>query len=198
MSLDVHSRDCSLVEARAGVVERLRSRRDELEEAIFARFNEDLLSSSGAEDAEYVTGLRVTIAAAVGYGLQSIAEGGEWSGAIPVEVVAQARRAAGVGVSLDTVLRRYVVGHTLLEGFVMEEADHNDFSGQRGAVRDVLREQASLLDRLLAAITSEYGDELKRATRSPEARRAERVQALLAGSTVDTAVLDYDLDDWHL
>jgi len=190
-------------EARAGVVERLCSRREELVEAIFARFREDLFDSSGDEDAEYLTGLRAAVAAAVGYGLQGIEEGGEWPVvSIPVEVVAQARRAARLGVGLDTVLRRYVVGHTMLANFVMEEADRDGFSSQRSAVRDVLRVQASLLDRLLDAITGEYRDELERAARSPERRRAERVRALLAGrgggAVLDMAELGYDLDGWHL
>ena len=112
-------------------------------------------------------------------------------------MLAQARRAARLGVSVATVLRRYVLGHTLLEDLLMQEADR-DFSGQQEALRRVLRAQASLLDGLLGTIAGEYRDEAERAARSPERRRVERVQRLLAGTTLDTAELGYDLDGWHL
>jgi len=41
----------------------------------------------------------------------------------------QARRAGRIGVSLDTVLRRYVRGSALLGEYVMEEADRAGFPG---------------------------------------------------------------------
>jgi sugar diacid utilization regulator len=117
---------------------------------------------------------------------------------IPAEVISQARRAARIGVSLDTVIRQYVVAYTLVETFIVEEADRSDLSGQGGPLRGILGVRASLIDRLLRGITSAYGDELQQAERSPERRRAERVQALLAGADLDTAELGYDLDQWHL
>ena len=114
----------------------------------------------------------------------------------------QARRAAGVGVSLDTVLRRYIVGNSLLEEFVVEETERDGKDcippTQREALRGALRAQASVLDRLLVAITGEYVDELARAGRSPEQRHSERVRRLLAGETIERPELDYDLDAWHL
>jgi hypothetical protein len=113
-------------------------------------------------------------------------------------VVTQARLAARLGVSLDTVLRRYVVGHTLLEDCFLEEVDRSGVPGQRGAARQLLRAQASLLDRLLDAVSSEYRNESEREGDSPERRHAERVRGLLAGATFDTTELDYDLDRWHL
>jgi hypothetical protein len=198
VSTDVHYNGRTRAQAHAGVVKRLDSRRMELEEAIFARFRDGLQDSPSWEDAEYVAGLRAAVTAAVGYGLRGIAEGEGCVAPIPTEVVAQARRAARTGVSLDTVLRRYMVGHTLLEDFFMEEADRGDSSGQKGAARLLLRAQASLLDRLLDAITREYRDELQRAGQSPQRRRVERVRELLAGAEPDTADLGYDLDRWHL
>ena len=188
------------------VVARLRARRGEVVQEIFARVRGDAFDHAGDEDAEYVAGLRAAVAAAVDYGLEGIERGEEWAGPIPLVASEQARRAARVGVSLDTVLRRYVVGHTLLGEFVMEEADRGERGGRaldrRGALPGVLRAQAAVLDRLLAAITSEYGDELKRAGRSPEQRRSERVRRLLErgareGSELDYE-LDYDLAGWHL
>jgi hypothetical protein len=198
MGTEIHHRGCTLEQAGVDVVERLRARRTELEEAIFARLRDGLRDSPGGEDAEYVMGLRAAVTAAVGYGLRGFAEREGWSGPIPAAVVTQARLAARLGVSLDTVLRRYVVGHTLLEDCFLEEVDRSGVPGQRGAARQLLRAQASLLDRLLDAVSSEYRNESEREGDSPERRHAERVRWLLAGATFDTTELDYDLDRWHL
>ena len=128
--------------------------------------------------------------------------GRQWAGPIPAVVSEQARRAARAGVGLDTVLRRYVLGSALLGECVMEEADRDRENWtqpiQRGALREALRAQASVLDRLLGAVTAEYGDELALAGRSPERRRAERVRSLLDGEPVESAALDYELEGWHL
>jgi predicted transcriptional regulator len=152
--------------ARTAVVGRLRARREELVTEIFARVRGDAFGPVGAQDAEYLAGLRAAVAAAVGYVLEGIERGEEWAGPIPTMASEQARRAARIGVSLDTVLRRYVVGHTLLEEFVMEEADRGEGNRPtpipRDALRGVLRAQASALDRLLQAITGEYEDEAGR------------------------------------
>ena len=205
----------SVDDVRAVVVGRLRARRDELVREIFARVRGDAFGSAGDEDAEYVAGLRAAVAAAVEYGLQGIEHGEAGLGPIPAVASEQARRAARVGVSLETVLRRYVVGHTLLEQFVMEEADRGETAGgplappaQRSALRGALRAQASVLDRLLSAIAGEYRDELARAGRSPERSRSELVRGLLTGewpSGADSATprdvsreLGYDLEAEHI
>lgn len=152
--------------ARAGVVERLQARRLEIEEAIFARVSDGVFDPAG-RDAEYMAGLRTTVAAVVGYGLTGIEQGGISSAKIPSAAATQARLAARAGVGLDTVLRRYVAGYAILEDFVVREADHSDLVGQRTAVRHVLEASASLLDRLIPSITSAYMRELERAGSSP-------------------------------
>lgn len=180
--------------ARARIVELLGSRRAEIEEAIFARISDRWFDQPGANDAEYVAGLRATVAAAVDYGLTGIEQGEEWSGPIPSVAVAQAQRAARSGVGLETVLLRYAAGHRLLCDFVMTEADL--FPGE--ALRHVLDMQGSLAERLMAGIATEYKREVQRAECSQEQRHAERVQRLLAGEPLDMAELDYDFDAWHL
>jgi hypothetical protein len=80
----------------------------------------------------------------------------------------------------------------------MEEVDRGDLASERGALRGALRAQAAVLDRLLGAVTSAYGDELERAGRSPEQRRVELVRGLLDGGALERPELDYDLDAWHL
>src|SRR5271167_2023643 len=140
------------------VVRGLRARRREIEVAIFARVSDGAFDHAGDGDAEYVQGLRAAVAAAVEYGLQGIERGDDWAGPVPVVAVEQARRAARVGVSLDTVLRRYVLGHTLLWDFVMEEAAR---VGEDRALREMSRLQGAVLDRLVIEVTREYAVELQ-------------------------------------
>jgi hypothetical protein len=187
---------------RAGLAERLHARRSELEEAIIARFRDVGFDPAAGEDLEYIAGARAAVAEAVDYGLVAIEQGEEWFGSgpppIPPAAVAQARRAARHGVSLERVLLRYNAGHTLLEDFVMQEAEHSDFSSDRMALRHVLRALGGLLDHFTSSIANEYQQEAERMARSPELRRNERVQKLLAGAPVDASELDYEFDAEHL
>jgi PucR C-terminal helix-turn-helix domain/GGDEF-like domain len=193
MSTVVHNRGRTVEEGRVGVLGRLRSRRTELEDAIFVRLRDDPLN------AEYTVGLRQAIAAAVEYVLGGIEWGAEQSGVIPAEVISQAHPPPRFGVSLDKVIRDYVAAYTLVETFIVEEAGRGERSGKGDTLRGLLGVRASLIDRLLAGITSEYGDELKQAERSPRAaRRKQLVHALLAGQAVDPSELDHNLDEWHL
>jgi hypothetical protein len=183
---------------RAELAAAVRARRAELEEAILAHLRDAAYDAAGDEDAEYVAGLRAAIAAIVDYGLTRIEGGGEQAGALPPEAVRQTQRAARAGVSLDTVLRRCVAGGALLGDFLMQAADSGGLADRGVVVRDMLSMQATMLDRLMAAVTSEYTREVERAGRSPGRRREERVQRLLAGAPVDAAELGYELDAWHL
>ena len=188
----------SVDDVRAGLAERLRARRPELEEAIIARFRDVGFDPAAGEDAEYIAGARTAVAEAVDYGLMVIEQGDEWFGSIPPAAVAQARRAARNSVSLDRVLLRYNAGHTLVEDFVMQEAERPEFSGESGALRQVLRTQGALLDHFTASIATEYQSELERVALSPELRRTEHVQRLLAGAPIDASELDYEFDAEHL
>jgi AcrR family transcriptional regulator len=154
-------------QARAGVGERLRARRAEIDDVIFARVRDLQPGAVGLADPEYVAGLRAAITAAMDFVLDGIDHGGGSGSQIPLATVAQARRAARGGVGLDTVLRRYVAGLAVLEDFIMQEADHSDFVGQRTALRWVFETSASLLDRLIPSITSAYMQELEPAGSSP-------------------------------
>jgi PucR C-terminal helix-turn-helix domain/GGDEF-like domain len=176
------------------VVGRLHARREELVRAIFARVGEDAFGRAGAEDAEYLAGLRATVAAALDYAAEGIEHGEQGAGPIPAVALRQARRAARGGVGLDTVLRRYAAGQRLMSDFVMTEAD--GLSTQ--ALRRVLGSLGSLAERLMAAVSTEYMQEAERAGRSPEQRRSERVRRLLAGGPDDADDLGYQFDAWHL
>ena len=181
-------------EIRVELVERLRTRSAEIEDAIFSRVRA-LASPAESEDAEYRAGLRATVAESVDFALTSIERGEESTEAIPPASAAQARRAARSGVGLDTVLRRYAAGDRLVSEIIMGEAGR--FPNE--ALRQVLRTQSPHVDRLMAAVASEYMAELELMRRSPAQRVAERVKRLLAGDApFDAEGLDYEFEAWHL
>jgi hypothetical protein len=187
-------------EIRAGLATRLRPNSSELEQAIYARVQEVVPDPVAGEDRVYQAGLREAIAAIVAYGLESL-ERGEWSQPIPAAAAAQARLAARTGVSLGTVLRRYVVGHGVLGEFVMKEAELCGLSNNGPALHQIRRTQEALLEHVTAAIENEYDQERERLARSPERRRSEIVHGMLSGTAdpSDVAELDYDVHaSWHV
>ncbi len=190
------SSTAELEQARAGLALRLEGRRGEIEQAILTRV---FAVADPVETAnpEYVDGLRAAVCAALEYGIAIVRLGEKRSPPIPAILLTQARIAARNGINLDTVLRRYFGGYTLLGDFLIEEAEGDDLL--RGpALKDLLRAQASLFDRLLASISEEHRRESGGRPGTPEARRAECVRKLLAGELVDTTELAYQLDAWHL
>jgi hypothetical protein len=189
MSTDIHAKG-----TRASLVERLRSRCAEIEEAVYTAVR-PLPDSTGSGDVEYLEGLRDTVNAIVSFCLLGIEHGHEWAGPIPSVAVVQAQRAARNRVSLETVLLRYATGHRCLVGFLTAEA--NDFSNH--ALGEVLDVQGFLLERVMTTISLEYKHELERAGRSVELRRGERVQKLLAGEAGKSAEFEYQFERaWHV
>jgi hypothetical protein len=189
-------RRSSIERVRAELTERLQARRGEIEQAALTRIHA-VSDGTGASDPEYAQGLRAALSAAIEYSFAGIERGEERAPPIPTALLAQARLAACSGVSLDTVLRRYFAGYTLLGDFLMCEAE------QGGILHDValqrmLRAQAALFDRLIAAVTEEYERGAQGRRDSVEERRAERVRRLLDGELLDTSELRYDFAAHHL
>jgi hypothetical protein len=180
------------VEALAG---RLAERREEIEQTIIARVH-SLGDPSGAADPEYALGLKAAVCAGVSYGLAAIEEPRTAEAPIPDELLAQARRAARSGVGLDTVLRRYIAAHALLDDFIVQEAEATGMG--RGSVQGAVRVEAALLDRLVDVVAGEYRGEVESRWHSRHRHRMECVEKLLAGEPVDASALDYDLTAWHL
>jgi len=175
---------------------RLEARRPEIEQAILARLY-SVSELTGAEESQYVEGMREAVSAALSYGLAVIELGEERTGPLPTALLTQARLAARSGVSLDTVLRRYLAGYTLLGDFLIQEARAGALL-KGVAMQRVARAQAAVFDRLIAAVAEEYGREARGHITSPERRRVERIEGLLAGELLDTSELGYEFDVWHV
>lgn len=189
-------RNSTLEEARSQLAEGLRARRDEIEQATLTRVFA-LSEPSEAANPEYAHGLRASVSAALEHGLGALGRSDQRTLAIPAVLLAQARLAARNGISLDTVLRRYLAGYTLLGDFLLQEAEQSQ--ALNGAeLQRLLRAQAALFDGLLAAVSEEYAHEERGRLRSSEQRRADRVRRLLDGELLDTSDLAYDFDAHHL
>jgi hypothetical protein len=112
---------------------------------------------------------------------------------VPVEAVAQVRRAAQRGISIETVLMRYIAAHGQLREFIMDAASEVDLP----SLRQLGRRQDELLRWLTSAVAQEYRLEQQRQCKSVNQHRLEAVRDLLAGRRVDTD-LSYGFDDtWH-
>lgn len=175
----------------------LRSRRPELEGIALAR-TYDVSDPAGVRDPEYVVGLRTAVSAAFDYGIAGFELGEERVGPVPVSLLVQARRAAQCGVDLDTVLRRYIAGYALLGDFIMQAIEDGDLALQAVDLRRIWRTQATLLDRLVAAVTTEYKREADGRLQNAEARRVSQVRRLLAGQLLEPDGLHYEFDVWHI
>ncbi len=188
----------ALEQARVDLINRLRAREREIEDAIFARVSSMFMSAQG-EDADYETGLRSAVAAAVHHTLTEMEAPAELPGPIPSAAIAQAHRAARRNISVDTMLLRYIAGHRVLGAYVMDEAHRSGLASNEPVLRHLRTTQEAALERLVTTIAYEHRQERERIERSREECHADLVQKLLAGERPDTSDLDYDLDDaWHL
>ncbi len=183
-------------ERASALAKRLHDRRAEIEAAILARVYL-VADPIEAEDSSYAQGLRGAVGIAIEYGLSAISFGEQRAPAVPAELLAQARLAARSGVSLDTVLRRYFAGFSLLGDFMIGEAqDGGLFDGP--TVQRMMGGLSRILDRLVAAVSDEYSRAVPGTSGSIEERRASHVRRLLAGEFLDASELAYDFEGHHL
>lgn len=178
------------------LVTRLRARRDEIEQALMARTYGVSEPPKSAEP-EYLEGLRAAVAAAFEYGLAALELGGGDAPPLPAVLLIQARLAARNGVQLGTVVRRYVAGYTLLGNYIAEEARTRDFVAG-DALNGLLGTQATVFDRLIAAVSDEHTREMDAQQKRFKNSGEERIQRLLGGERLDTADIAYDFDAHHL
>lgn len=185
----------SSVQARRVLGDRLAERRKEIEQELRNRIKA-ITDTDKIDDPEYVDGLRRAIPAGLDYSLAGIHHGERHAPTIPAVLLTQARLAARNGISIETVLRRYSAGRTLLENVLIEEVENG---GLLGTVKltYLMRVQGVLFDQLITAVGEEYEREVGRPV-SPELRRAELVRGMLAGEALDAAELRYELNAFHI
>jgi hypothetical protein len=116
---------------------------------------------------------------------------------VPALFHSRARLTARSRVSLDTMLRRYFAGYTLLTDFLLREVSDCGIRGE--TLQDIMRDTATAFDRLIATVTEEYVREADLKLHSRDARITMRVIALLDGEFLDTRDFNYEFESaWHL
>jgi hypothetical protein len=185
----------SKTSSAADLQARLQARLPEIErmclEQIYA-----ISDPSMVADPSYREGLRLAVSAALDYGLVAVHRPAEASEApVPLALLAQARAAAHAGVSLDTVLRRYSAGSALLRECLIEEAERAELGNP--ALKNLLRGQAALFDRLLNDVGMEYRQALE-VELDPAERYANRIKRLVTGESADTTDIPYDFNAHHV
>lgn len=174
--------------------ELVEAHRTELEAAVLERMQ--AISEPPVGHPSYREGLRESVAVAIDYALEAIERGEERIPSPPPALLAQARRAARSGVGLDTVLRRYLAGYTLLGDLFRREVEKGSIPSS--SVAALVPGRAAIFDRLIAAITDEYNRERHVRPDSSDRRRAERVKRLLAGEPLDLSDFNYEFGVFHV
>lgn len=180
--------------AREELYKHLLGRRGEIEEAILSRVY-GIADPRDCSDPEYLGGLRSAVASAIDFGLVGITASQRNPPRVPAPLLIQARVAARNEVSLDTVLRRYFAGYTLLGDFLVEEAE-GLLAGD--SLKRLLSSQARHFDLLLAAVSEEHARESETVAERTEERRTQLVEKILMGERLETEELAYDLEGHHI
>ena len=181
---------------RRGLTARMRERRGEIEQATLVRVR-SIPDPAERPGTEYTDALPAVVAAALDYGIEALERSEDNPAPIPTALLSQARLAARHGVKLETVHRRYLAGYTLLGDFLIEESERGGpLDG--ASLKRLLRVQAAVLDRLIAAVSEEYEREAKAKPGSAEQRLSKLVEQLLEGRRLDTSGLPYEFEAIHV
>lgn len=174
--------------------DRLKARRPEIEKAMLNRIWS--VSDPGTADPTYTDGLRTAVSTALDHGLEAVGRSESHLPSVPADLTSQARAAARSGVTLETVLRRYLAGFSLFSQFLIDEAEGIALDGSE--LKLLLSAQTALLDRLVATVSEEYRHEVDIRVDSSERHRVEQVERLLAGEAADASDLAYRMDANHI
>lgn len=150
-----------------------------------------------SDDSAHLVALQSSVSTALSFGLAVLEQGAPGNLDIPLPLLWQARLAAGDGTSIDTIVRRYLAGHVLLNDFLLQElVGGSEFD--MGQAHLFIREQGEAMEQLLKVLRDEYEVEARRLARSTTNRQAESIRRLLAGGSPGTAEFAYDFDVWHV
>jgi hypothetical protein len=190
---DSRPRESDLDALRDKLLERLRSRSQEVEEAIVAAALN--IEPAVSTDAEGHAGLRAAARETVELIADLIREGERWKSKLPPAVSSQVRRLARSGVTLDSVMRGYYATISLCFEFATTEISELPSD----TLPYLIGIQSEHGDYLMSAVSAEYESELARLERSPGPRRLEeRIHRLLDGDAAGVTGLDYDFESWNL
>jgi PucR C-terminal helix-turn-helix domain len=178
-------------------VEGLRARRAVLEDELLARVHA-ISDSTQVSEQEYVIRLGTAVKVGVDYAFDAMraCDVGGRLPPVPTQLLVQAHLAARNEVSLDTVLRRYCSGNSIVVDALLDEAERAGLS--QGELKPLLGGLAAGLDSVLECISDEYAREVRSRPRGGGQRQVELVKGLLAGERAAAPELKYGFDGWHV
>jgi hypothetical protein len=175
---------------------RLEERSQEIREAAFARLHA-LCGPKESSDPLYVGALKKTVATALDFDLSCLGYRYRKTFPIPDALFIQARLAARYEIGLETVLRSYFAGYLVFNHYLLQ-AIHQAGDANHSPFHDLIRGQAVLFDRVIAAIAKEYTRESAKRCKTEDQQRLASVKKLLAGELLDAGDLAYNFDAHHL
>jgi hypothetical protein len=147
--------------------------------------------------AGYLNGLKTAVAAALDHGIDAVERDEARAMPIPTALLAQARLAARHRIGLETIMRRYLAGYTLLGDFLTKEAKaQSDIDND--TLTHLLQGQTSVLDRLIESVSEEYKRELVLQAEYSRRLLLQQVDQLLAGHSLATEAVSYDFEGHHV
>jgi hypothetical protein len=177
---------------RAALAARLRERLPELEEKAVAAARAGC-GGRAEEGPEILLAVRGGIAEGLTYALEGLQ--GDPFRALPLSVLKLVRRAARVGLGLDSVLRLCAAGERVVGEAILEESPNFPLA----TLREALQEFGLWSDRWMAEVSEEFDRELGQWRQSPAGMAAEQVNRLLAGELdLPPDELSYRFNGWHL
>lgn len=174
------------------LAQRLRRRQDEIERALCHTSRTG--GSPAVRDLEYCTEANAALTAVTEFNFDCIEVGDDAATPTPSAVVAQARRAARDGISLETFLVDVIATQTLLNEFILQEAI--GLSGEN--LGNVQALQSSILLRFATELAEEYRQEEVRLGELSSRRLNAFVERLLSGAPATDREVGYNLEMWHL
>jgi len=174
------------------LAQRLRRRQGEIEQALLHTCRKE--DAQAVRDLDYRTAFDAALAAVTEFNFACIECGDDAANPIPSAAIAQARRAARDGITVDIFLVGVITAQTLLNEFVLQEA--GDLPGD--SLSGVQALQGSILMRFATELAAEYRREESRLDESSARRLNALVERLLAGAPVRQQEVDYNLEAWHL
>jgi hypothetical protein len=187
---------------RTALIQRLRLRTRAITEGLIVEVHQRVPLVLNDADPFYHAGLVTAITDLVPYSLDWLEHGEPPDAPIPPAALAQARRAAQLGVSLGSVMQRYIVANARLSEYI------DELLARGGVVRPaqlrahLARVQDALLTTLTAAIHEAYEHQRVARCRTPAHAVAETVAKLLSQQRVSPdqlAALNYELANrWHI
>jgi len=180
---------------------RLRARRPNLDEELYARMGEAVADDTKTDSAEYLGGRRRAVSVALD-DLLDTTEQDEFEcdrAVLPLAVRAQVRRAVAAEVPLDTVLMRYAAARGAFTTVLLREVGRIELETESSIAIQALHIFMCGTERTMGLLKAEYrATQLELSLPAAERRRARCIEALLASQPCDVTELAYGIDRWHV